>query len=336
MDLTNSEDIQTRLMLKLKSSIPHYLSLAEEIADVLELSNDSAYRRIRGESALSIDEVMKICKHFRISFDSLVAAESGAASFNYSPVRCRADLLHYLGGIRDDMLKILHSEHKSITYASFDVPIFHVFKSPVYFQFKLYYWLRSIAKDSYYADKAFSVKDIDEELVAFGTELSDIYARIPSVELWTENVISSLVKQVDYGWLAGLFASTDDIIVLIDEVKKSLEKVQREVEMNVKYGLDGLPGDHQPNFQLYQCDIEIGNNTILVNMGDNMITYITYNTFNRMFTSNREYCLQTADWLNNLTQQSNLISGVAQRNRFQFFKEIYTRLDALKERVEKG
>jgi len=97
-----------------------------------------------------------------------------------------------------------------------------------------------------------------------------------------------------------------------------------------------LPGDHQPNFQLYQCDIEIGNNTILVNMGDNMITYITYNTFNRMYTSNRGYCIQTSDWLNNLTQQSNLISGVAQRNRFQFFKEIYTRLDALKERVEKG
>ncbi|MEI6574874.1 MAG: helix-turn-helix domain-containing protein [Bacteroidota bacterium] len=336
MDFKGYEEIQALLMNKLKSAIPQHLSLAEVLSDVLDLSNDSAYRRIRCESALSIDEVRKICRHFKISFDSLMANETGAASFNYSPVRCRADLLRYLIGIRDDMLRILHCENKSISYASFDVPIFHIFKNPEYFQFKVFYWLSSIAKDPDYNGKKYSVKDLDMEILGISQELTDIYAQIPSIELWTDSTVNSLVKQVEFCWMAGQFVAKDDIFILIEKVRNSMEMVQHEVDMNVKYMLNGLPGDQKPNFQLYQCDIEIGNNTILVNMGGNMITYITYHTFNRMYTSNQAYCNQTSDWLNNLTRQSNLISGVAQKNRFLFFNEIYSRLNSLRDKVEKG
>lgn len=66
------ESAQTVLMQHLKDSLPANLSFVDELADVLACSNDSAYRRIRGETALSIEDIAAVCKHFKLSFDNFL------------------------------------------------------------------------------------------------------------------------------------------------------------------------------------------------------------------------------------------------------------------------
>ena len=46
---------QTILMERIKDALPSNMSLVDELADLLQVSNDSAYRRMRGETALSIE-----------------------------------------------------------------------------------------------------------------------------------------------------------------------------------------------------------------------------------------------------------------------------------------
>ena len=96
MNTNGFQQIQGVLMNKIKSTLPANLSLADELADLLQLSPDSAYRRIRCETALTIDEIALICKHFNISFDSLTAVMSGCVSFNYHEVRSVEDMTRYL------------------------------------------------------------------------------------------------------------------------------------------------------------------------------------------------------------------------------------------------
>ena len=62
-------DIQNQLFNQIKDRLPENLSLVDEIADLLEISNDSAYRRIRGDKALEFEELGKLAKHFKISLD---------------------------------------------------------------------------------------------------------------------------------------------------------------------------------------------------------------------------------------------------------------------------
>ena len=329
-------EIQGRLMQKLKDLLPPHLSLAQELPEILGISTDSAYRRIRCESALSIDEVEKICKQFKISFDSLIKQESNAASFNYSPIREKADLIRYLRGIRDDMTRIFQAPNSNITYASVDVPIFHIFKKPEYFHFKMFYWIHSIAKDPEYVNMKFSVKDLDDEMTAIAIEMLDLYANIPSTDLWADSVLVSTIKQIEYSWLAGLFADKSDALVLVDKIRESLELVQKEAELNIKFLFNGSPGSLSPTFHLYQTDIEIGNNTILVSLGNNFVVYNTFHTFNRMYTSNHDFCVQTEQWLNNIKKQASLISGVAQKQRYQFFRRIFISLEQLHELILKA
>ncbi len=83
----SSESLQIQLFHSIRSILPVNFSVVDVVAEKLEISTDSAYRRIRGEKTLSLDEVAKLCKHFQISLDNLMNLNSGGFIFNGSFVQ---------------------------------------------------------------------------------------------------------------------------------------------------------------------------------------------------------------------------------------------------------
>lgn len=332
--MRNKQEIQGLLFAKMRSTLPPNISLADELADLLQVSTDSAYRRIRCETALTIDEITVICRHYHISFDALSSSQPGFVSFNYQEVNTYDDFLQYLHEIRESLIRISKSPEKQIIYAAVDMPVFHYFTFPEYLYFKMFYWLRSVANDPAFLNRKFRVSDIPEEVTRLCRELADLYAIIPSTELWTENILNSFLKQVSYYWQTGVFDSRDEAIALLQAVRKTLDKVQRESEENMKLLSTGLTNDFAKNYHLYVSDIEIGNNFILVHAGETQVLYVSFHTFNKMFTANPAFAALTEKWMNNLIRQASLISGVAEKQRFQFFRKIYGQLELLSDSIE--
>jgi hypothetical protein len=76
--------IQEQFLQRVKSALPANVSFVDELADLLKLSSDSAYRRIRCETLFNIEEISLICKHFKVSFDpeSRTARNDGRRTFS--------------------------------------------------------------------------------------------------------------------------------------------------------------------------------------------------------------------------------------------------------------
>ena len=64
--MENPPSVQQIFFQHVKDHLPAHLSLVDEIAELLNISIDSAYRRIRGEKAISFEELRTLCSHFRI------------------------------------------------------------------------------------------------------------------------------------------------------------------------------------------------------------------------------------------------------------------------------
>src|SRR3954471_289273 len=112
---TIKNPLQLRFFEKLKQSVPPNVSLANDIADVLEISADGAYRRMRGESILSMDEMVKLCKHYRISSDFLAGADDSTAMFHFKKMisdETRYD--EYIKNIHTDLQRIKAADSKNI------------------------------------------------------------------------------------------------------------------------------------------------------------------------------------------------------------------------------
>lgn len=62
--------------------MPDNLSFVHEIAELLEISYDSAYRRIRGEKELSLEELHRLSHKFEVSLDFLLGLQSNHVVLN--------------------------------------------------------------------------------------------------------------------------------------------------------------------------------------------------------------------------------------------------------------
>ncbi|MFC2152164.1 hypothetical protein ACFLSE_06510 [Bacteroidota bacterium] len=326
---------QLEFLNRIKDLIPASTSIVYELSELLEISTDSMYRRLRGETSLTFDEVVTLCNHFKISFDSFINLESGNVTFNYTLMEeGENSFKKYLTSIRDD-LKIIKAANKPmITYACEDIPIFHNINSYKIASFKMLYWMKAILNLPSLDNIKYDSSIVSKELMKLGQEIYNLYCSIPSIEIWTDTTLTSTVKQIEFFWASGVFNSKEDAIEVCESLYNSIKKIEKQAEAGTKNLDDNQSDENENNYSLYFSEIELTNNCVHVNLGNIKAVYIGHLSFNTMNTSNATYCKETEDWLNNIIRKSTLISKVAEKSRYQFFNSMYSYLDSVIENIK--
>ena len=329
-NIMSKNKLQQEFLLKIKETMPENVSFIDEIAETLEISNDSAYRRLRGETALTINEVSKLCTTYNISFD-MFTQNNENISFTYSTLHNANEFVQYLQAILSDMKQIEKSDNNKIIYAAVDIPIFHHFNFPELSAFKMYYWMKAVVGVEEFNNKKFSTEIINEDIANIGKEIYKTYTNIPSIEIWTTETINSLIKQIEFFWESGNFLTNKDALVICKQAKQEIVLLEKQAEVSNKL-MDDISCE-KSKFTLYYSDIEIGNNCIYTQRADLKSVYLSVHTFNKLLTVNQKFVIQTEAWLDNLISKSILISGVAEKNRYQFFKKANDKIDKLIKRI---
>ncbi|MBT3209069.1 MAG: hypothetical protein HN704_16995 [Bacteroidetes bacterium] len=331
----NSISIQLQFLNKIEDIIPSNSSLVYELESSLGISMDSAYRRIRGETSLTINDVIILCNKYKISFDSFSNFETGTVTFGYTVMKNFEDNFEdYLKSLLKDLTIIKAAKNSQIIYACQDIPVFHNYKYPEMAAFKMFYWMRSIMNVPSLQDKKFDIVNIPDKLKELGKQIFIAYTSIPSIEIWTDSTFQSTLKQIEFYWESGMFNSIEDVKNVCASLKLQLIDIQKQAEISKKYASEDKIVADENNYSLYFSEIEITNNCVLVSLGNTKAVYLGHQSFNTMSTSNISYCNETEIWLNNLIKKSTLISGVAEKHRYQFFRKAFRGLDNLLEKIE--
>jgi len=321
----DNKELQLSFFEKIKDSLADNISFIDELAETLEVSNDSAYRRLRGETALTIGEVSLLCSKYNISFD-MFANKDESTSFKYSTLQNSDEFVGYLQSILADIKQIRQSNDNQIIYAAVDIPIFHHFNYPELSAFKMYYWMKAVVGVGEFNNKKFSAEIIDDEISKLGKDIYNEYTNIPSIEIWTTETINSLLKQIEFFWESGNFATKEDALIVCNQVKAEIKQIELQAEQSNKiFDTD----KENSRFTLYYSDIEIGNNCIFTKRADMKAVYLSVHTFNKLITVNQKFVSHTEEWLDNLISKSIPISGVAEKNRYQFFRKANDKIDKL-------
>lgn len=317
---------QQLLLQKIKDILPGYKSMAEELAGLLDLSVDSAYRRIRGETKLTLDEAALLCTHFGIPPESLLAPIGGSVNFLYRTIKTEADFQFYLRNILQSIGKIEGSKNGMLVYAGADIPVFHHFQYREHAAFKIFYWLNAVTQIEDFQFKKFSSTLIGEETLNIAKAAFDAYHRINTIEIWSEDSATSTVKQILYCWEAGLFERKEDALLVTEQLRDFLTNVQRQAEIQ----------EGNTSRILYHSEIQIGNNCVLVKTPEPSMVYLRHQTINTMVTTNASFCQETDVFMKQLIKRSVLISGSATKQRHQFFSTIQASVEKLLSEIEKG
>ncbi|MFH0894271.1 MAG: hypothetical protein V2A54_07535 [Bacteroidota bacterium] len=330
MSETNSNLMQEAFIEMLRTALPPNHSLVNELSDLLDISTDSSYRRIRCETEFTLSEIVKLSGHFHISFDGLCAAETGTVHFRYNLLDQKPESLRkYLESIRNDLRHIHDARERNVIYAAEDIPLFYLFLVPGLAHFKFFYWMKSVLNVPELENMKYKPEFASDLIGDLGKEILDLYMGVPSVEIWNDTTISSLLKQIEFYHESGLFNTTGEAMQVCEDLLSLLGHIQKMAETSSKSGKEGVAR----NFTLYNSDVDIGNICILAKAGKSRFVFIRHSTFNTLVTSNPVFCSETEQWLEGLLIKSTLISGVSEKHRNRFFRTISTRVGKLNEKI---
>ena len=122
------KQIQEYLFQRIKELLPAGKPLVEAVAETLYISQDSAYRRIRGETLIVLEEAKILCSHFNISLDQLLQLNGHSVVFHNTVLgKTITNFSTYLSGILHELNQLDAYPQKSITYLTNDLPFFYQF-----------------------------------------------------------------------------------------------------------------------------------------------------------------------------------------------------------------
>lgn len=304
---------QQVLLQKVKDIIPSHRSLADELAALLDMSPDSAYRRIRGETKLTLDEAALLCLHYQIPPDSLMEPIRGSVNFLYRSIKTVEDFNRYLSAILDSINQIKRHKDGQLIYAGNDVPVFYHFMYPEHASFKVYFWLYGSLRINETQFPKFKFSDANPQTLELINKLFTSYQEIATTEIWSEESVKGTLKQIKYCWEAGLFENPKEAKVISQQYLDILKLIQeRAQDFGVKGGSN----------KLFYCETPIGNNCVLVKTPHPSMVYLGHQTIKTMITTNQDFCNETASFLEQLMKRSLLISGSATKQRNQFFQAL--------------
>ncbi|MES2559986.1 MAG: hypothetical protein V4590_09615 [Bacteroidota bacterium] len=332
--MSNAKEIQLAFLQKVKSTLSETVSFVDELADLLGTSTDSTYRRLRGETFLGIDEIAAICAHFKVPFDSESKRSGETVTFSFNRLRDRKDgFADWLEAMSADVKRIASINDSNILYAADDVPPWHHFNNDELICFKIFYWQKSILNTPELQNKDFDTSLIPAQLISQAKEMLKDYNQVTSAEIWTEDTLNSTLKQIEYFWESGFFQSKEVAIRMCDHIDAEIDLLKLKAEKQSK-----LVGDNESgaeNFSLYQSEVMVGNNSILVTLGKHKkMAYVSNNTFNMMSTFDPGFITENELWLKNLMNKSILISGVNEKQRNRFFKVLKEKIEAQRNRIK--
>jgi len=317
----------------IKALIPSSLSLAHEMSDLLKISLDSAYRRIRCETPLSLEETVELCFRFDVPLEALNSEIPNVVTFHYRRMYDNNDSMYnYLVELQAQLHLISSASKSHIVYAAEDIPVFHHFQSDELIKFKIFYWKKSILNYTSLMNVKYDSFQLTDEELAMCKSIQSNYSKVSSVEVWTEETCMSTIQQIRFYWDAGFFSHKNEAISVCDALQNIIQEIQLQAEVAMKktgHSFNGVA------YNLYVSDLMIGNNCVAVQVNDRNSVFLGYHSFNFVRTQNKDFAHQNNLWIENLLRKSTLISGVAEKQRNQFFKSIQKQIDMLKEHIQK-
>ncbi|MCD4684024.1 MAG: hypothetical protein K8R86_12135 [Bacteroidales bacterium] len=328
-------ELQTILFQQIKEKLPSHLSLVDEISELLEISYDSAYRRIRGEKSLSMGELNKVSRHFELSVDALFNLKSNNVVFKHVPIiPPEIGVKKWLKIIRDDLKKIQHSSTNEIIYAAKDPPIFQYFQFPEIAAFKMFFWEKTLFQFPQHANKKFAISDFDEEIKTIGEQILAASIKIPTIEIWNEDTFNITFRQIEHYWVSGLFEKKEDIRILCDKLYIWIEHIKKQAELGFKFLYGTEPQGVENSYRFYENEVVLNDNTIFVKTDKFTATYLTYNVLSLLVTTDKAFCKSVENYLKGILKESILISSVNAKERNRFFNKLLEKIDNFRSTLE--
>lgn len=304
--------------------------LVPTLEDLLCTSRDSVYRRMRGETLLTFNEISKISKHFNISVDRYLNLTSETVLFQSRVIGEKFTFVDYLHSINDNLGMIRKFARHEMSYLAKDIPIFYYFQYPELTEFKLFFWMKTTIGDSSLDSSRFHPGVIDKSLLELCHSIWRQFEKVPSVEIWSNETVNVTLSQVNY-YLESELITEETAQKVLSDFMGMIQHLRLQAKHGRKFtqGTDPSQSVVNSKFNLYFNEVEIGDNTILFKMDDQKMVFKPFNMLNTISTTDARFCQLTEDHISRVITKSTPLSSTSEKERNRFFNRMEEKVSGM-------
>ncbi len=331
MNANQGRWIQKLFFDMIRQRLPDHISVVHEISEILEISYDSAYRRLRGDKNLTIEELKVLSQKFGISIDSLYGHKTSDILFQPFTLNTHADgFAEWLELRLLEVRKINMAREKEVIMVARDLPIYYYFNFPELVAFKLFFWKKILFHHPDYHNKQFDPTELPSEIMDVGQHLLLLYNRIPTNEIWCVETFTRILQQIEFCRISGFFRNKDDPDMLFEKIELLFRHIHYQTGQGCKFSYENIAVSEDENFKVFINEVLLMDNTVFVKREDSKTVFMTHNSLDILITTNHVFCKQVEQWLHTIMKTGFLISGTSALECNRFFNVIYEKLEEYK------
>ena len=330
-----SETLQQQFLDTLTRKFSKKTEAVEEISQMLSISRDGAYRRLRGDSVLTPEEMQILAVKHRISIDELIFKQTDKVYFTFNsfknPVKKFDD---YLNGLNENLDAGINLPGLKVLYTTAEIPMFYYGIFPELMCFKMYIWGKTVWNFDYLQDEKFSFDLFSPQVLNLIKEVSDKYLRVKSTELWCRNIFDNTLNQIEYVMMNGNFANNEDALMLCSTLTNLSQHMSKMAKHGKKFRVNSDPLSATIPFELYHNELVYTNNTILLVSDLTNVVFSTFDSPNVLISSDPRIFAHAKNWFQNIKNKSDYITEVSEKNRNLFFSKLEKKVSNTHRRLE--
>lgn len=315
-------DYNRTLLETIKQKIPNKTNPADFLADILYIGKEAAYRRLRGEVGLSLDEAILIAQKLEISLDRIVKADTEKVSvyrmcmaeFDNSTETDYKILEEYV-----DLVRLAANDPSSKLSISANM-----FPQQIYLQYenlsRFFLFLRAYHDRGLQA-KAYHEIFVSERMRRIFRDSFEVHQQFNSIIfVLDKHVLLYLIQNIRYFHNTGLIRK-EEVELIYQDILQMLAYIEK-IAVTGQY-------ENGKQVSLYISNINFDKNYCNIKMLDYYISIIETYILNGAASTDKTNYDRTEEWILSMCRLSTMISSCGELYRISFFDEQRRLLDTL-------
>lgn len=322
-----SNDLNKKVLVKIASLIPENIKPVNFFMDVLDLGKESAYRRLRGEKALSFEDIYKMSLKLGFSLDELIESN-----------KTDTPKFHDIGGHKQSPENniwefFLYYEKYLQRYSKAGnseivCTMNHILNTLLVgyddlFKFVYYRWMhqmKDVPLNYLYSDLV-----IPAEVKELCSRLAVMHRGIKKVSFIVDNnLFLNLVKEMQYFYIRGLLKEPE-----LNALKEQYLSYMDHLERATTKGVD----NNGTKIEIYLSMFSINSTTAYSTWDENEESAFWHYYGHPIITRNKEIACRHKDWLQSLKKYSTVISQSNELLQADFYNKQRSYVDNITKNI---
>ena len=324
--------MQEHFIKQLKAKSLDNTSFVEEIASVLDIGYDAAYRRVNSKTNISLEEGVILARHYKKTMKKLFeVGNQNTIISELSPQPNNVTALElFLKTSLDNIQAISRVKGSEMLYSAKDIPLFHTLNDSILTRYKMYVWLKDINEEMAQSKITFDDwKDtIPDSLLETSFDLANVYKHVNITAIWNETTLTGTLQQVLYYFETGL-VSTEMALKVCEDINKVVDRVEQQT---IQQSLSGAQSNIY--YHLYRCDLHTLHNTIMVSSKYGKMFFQPFTVLTYFKVDHPATCELLYDFFQKMMRNSKLLATAGERDRTLFFNKIHQKINTAIARIK--